>query len=129
MSVLATAAVLQKAVADYLQRGGVRQHLRRLREKYHHNVLTFQSVIAEHFPEGTRVANPAGGHYLWVELPKKCDAVAITNEALKQKISVAPGVLFSSRRHYKNYMRLNCGLKCTEKVINALQTVGEISKQ
>lgn len=127
MSVLASPPMLQKAVADYLQRGGVRQHLRRLREKYHHNVMTFQGVIAEHFPEGTRTANPTGGHYLWIELPKKCDAVAITHQALKYKISVAPGVLFSSRKHYKNYMRINCGLKCTEKVINAIQIIGQLS--
>ncbi len=129
MAILASPPVLQKAVADYLKRGGVRQHLRRLREKYHNNTLTFQGIIAESFPEGTRTADPAGGHYLWLELPKKCDAVAITREAMKQKVSAAPGVLFSSRRHYKNYMRLNCGLKCTEKVINAIKTIGKLAKE
>ena len=128
MAILASPPIMQKGISDYLKRGGVRQHLRRLRGKYQDNVRTFQDVIAEYFPKGTRTAKPRGGHYLWVEMPRRCSSVKIAHEAMKKNISIAPGVLFSSRRHYKNYMRLNCGLKCSEQIINALQTIGQLTK-
>ena len=128
MSVLASPIVIQKALADYLKRGGVKQHMRRLRDKYQQNVSLTQSIIADYFPEGSRTAKPTGGHYLWVELPENIDSVKLTEKALQKKISIAPGVLFSSRKHYRNYLRLNCGLKCTEKVIKALKTIGDLAK-
>ena len=128
MSVLASPVVIQRAIADYLKRGGVKQHMRRLREKYKNNVALTQSIIADYFPDDTRTANPTGGHYLWVELPEYIDSVKLTEKALKKKISIAPGVLFSSRNHYRHYLRLNCGLKCTEIVIKALKTIGDLAK-
>lgn len=127
MGVLALPLATQRAVASYLKQGGMRQHLRRLRKKYHDTIRLFQSLVAAHFPDGTRATHPAGGHFLWVELPLGYDAVALTKLAQAEKISIAPGVLYSSRGHYRNHLRLNCAVKCDERVVTALKRLGRLA--
>ncbi len=119
---------LQKAVADYLSHGGVLQHVRRLRQKYATHIEIYQNLIVQYFPKGTRSGNPQGGHFLWVELPENYDSVVLTKLALEQGISIAPGVLFSSRNLYRNCFRLNCSVHCTDEAIDAIKRLGELAK-
>lgn len=127
MSVFATPAATQLALASYLKEGGLRRHLRALRKKYQENAVLFQAKIAQCFPRGTRTSNPQGGHFLWVELPRGCDAVSLSQAAVNEGISIAPGVLFSSRQHYRRYFRLNFALRWNDEVERALGRLGELS--
>lgn len=119
---------LQKALVDYLDHGGVRQHIRRLRKKYESHIEIYQKLIFEYFPEGTRAGNPRGGHFLWVEMPEVCDSVVLYKLAMKENISIAPGILFSSRGLYRNCFRLNCTVHCTDEAVNAIRRLGELAK-
>jgi DNA-binding transcriptional MocR family regulator len=127
MSVLSTPLITQRTIASYLKKGGMKQHLRRLRQKYHNNMRLIQSLVAENFPDGTRTTHPMGGHFLWVELPREYDAISLARKAMKEKISIAPGVLFSSRQHYRNHFRLNCAFKCDEIVVKAICRLGKLA--
>ena len=127
MSVLATPAVTQLALASYLKDGGLKRHLRLLRKKYEENARLFQTKIAQCFPGGTRTCNPQGGHFLWVELPQGGDAVALSVAAVNDGMSIAPGVLFSSRQHYRSNFRLNFAIKWSEEVEKAIERLGELS--
>ncbi|GAB6181225.1 PLP-dependent aminotransferase family protein [Desulfotomaculum defluvii] len=127
MSVLGNSPVTQLALASYLKTGGLKRHLRSLRKKYKENVMLFQNKIAQCFPEGTRACSPQGGHFLWVELPEESDAVKLSIAAISDKISIAPGVLFSSRQHYRKYFRLNFAVKWSFEVETALERLGELA--
>jgi DNA-binding transcriptional MocR family regulator len=85
-----------------------------------------RQAVARYFPEGTRVSRPAGGHMLWVELPRRTDAVRVFHEALAHHISVLPGPIFSPSRRFRNCLRLNCGHVWTEDYERALLTLGRI---
>ena len=89
----------------------------------------FQDSIAKYFPQGTKTSNPQGGHFIWVKLPDNCDSGKITNIAIKYKISVAPGVIFSSRNLYPKFMRINCALSWNDKIDNAINLLGKIIKE
>ncbi|GBF34406.1 transcriptional regulator [Desulfocucumis palustris] len=127
MSVLATPVVTQLALASYLKGGGLKRHLRLLRKKYQVNAGLLQAKIALCFPAGTRTCNPRGGHFLWVELPPGHDAVKLSVAAAEEGISIAPGVLFSSRQHYRRNFRLNFAVKWSEEVEKAIERLGELS--
>ncbi len=127
MSVLATPVATQLTLASFLKDGGLKRHLRRLRKRYEENIRLFQTKVARCFPEGTRTCNPQGGHFLWVELPQGHDAVALSVAAVNHRISIAPGVLFSSRQHYRRNFRLNCAIKWSDEVDNAIERLGELS--
>ncbi len=119
--------VTQLALASFLKNGGFKRHLRRLRKQYENNVRLLQTNIIQHFPDGTRTSNPQGGQFIWVELPQGYDAVELSIAASKNRISVAPGILFSSRQHYRKNLRLNCAIKWSEEIVNAIKRLGELS--
>src|SRR5512139_3703391 len=83
-------------------------------------------AVSRWFPEGTRVTRPTGGVCLWVELPADIDALKVYRRAMTEKISIAPGPLFSAKQQYKNFIRLNCGNPWTDQIERALRKLGEI---
>ena len=61
---------------------------------------------------------------LWVEMPKPIDALRLHQLALEEGISIAPGPLFSVKRKYKNFIRLNYGHFDVKSTVNAVRTLG-----
>jgi DNA-binding transcriptional MocR family regulator len=129
MAVLSVPAVCQMATAAYLAGGGVARHLRRLRQRCATNVALCHHAIAQEFPAGTRVTHPDGGFFLWVELPRGCDARLVAKAGVSRGLSVAPGRLFSSRGHYGRFLRLNASFASDERFAAALAALGGIVKQ
>ncbi|NJN98383.1 MAG: aminotransferase class I/II-fold pyridoxal phosphate-dependent enzyme, partial [Anaerolineales bacterium] len=73
---VAVATPTQMAAAEILRSGSFDTHLRQLRARYHDLVRRVSNVVAERFPDGTRMTRPKGGHVLWIELPAGHDALA-----------------------------------------------------
>jgi aspartate/methionine/tyrosine aminotransferase len=72
-----------------------------------------QAVI-DHFPETQKYQGPQGGFILWIELNKKVNTFKLRSEAMKHKISIMPGRIFSVSANYSNCMRLSFGKQYTE---------------
>jgi DNA-binding transcriptional MocR family regulator len=125
---LGTPVVLQKTVSDFLRNGGYDHHLRSIRRAYHHQLHLFSQAILRHFPEGTRLSRPEGGFVLWVEMPAGVDTLRLHREALKHRISSAPGALFSVKDRYRNCLRMNSGLPWSDAVEGAVRTLGELAR-
>ncbi len=124
---LTTAAPTQAALATYLEQGGYDRHLRQLRGTLAAQQATFVQGIAKHFPAGTRATRPAGGYFLWVELPEYCDALDIHRYALSHGVSVAPGPMFSAAHAFNHCLRLNYGHSGDPRTETALATVGRLA--
>jgi DNA-binding transcriptional MocR family regulator len=78
------------------------------------------------FPEGTRLARPQGGYFLWLELPRRVDALALHRQALAQGISIAPGPIFSAKREFGHCIRLNFGHPVDARSREAVATLGRL---
>ena len=76
-----------------------------------------------------RLTRPHGGYVLWVELPRTVDALELHRRALAQKISIAPGPIFSAKQKFKNFIRLSCGLPWSGKIDTAVQTLGKLAQK
>ncbi|RDZ28582.1 PLP-dependent aminotransferase family protein [Lysobacter silvisoli] len=124
---LSTCVPAQLALADYLAQGGYDRHLRRLRTALLAQQGQYLEAVARHFPEGTRVTRPAGGYFLWIELPEGADALRVYRQAADMGISIAPGPMFSVRRGFGHCLRLNCGHPLDERVEAALATLGRLA--
>ncbi|WP_236978888.1 PLP-dependent aminotransferase family protein [Membranihabitans maritimus] len=120
---------VQGAIAHFLATGRYENHLRKLRNTLHSNSLRYLHAISDSFPEGTRVSRPSGGFLLWVELPKKSNAVKLYETAIKHKISIAPGRMFTLQDQYHNCFRLSYGLVWNETVENSIHLLGKLAKQ
>jgi len=124
---LGASAPAQLALATYLKRGGFDKHLRRLRQVLATQQATFAEAVGHYFPPGTRATRPAGGYFLWIELPAGTDALKVHRHALAMGISVAPGPIFSASRAFTNCLRLNYGHAWDGRAEQALATVGKIA--
>ena len=85
-------------------------------------------AVQEHFPEGTRVTRPTGGHVLWVELHPRADALRLHRRALEEGISVLPGPLFSPTGRYRNFLRLNYAVTWNDRIERAVARLGGLAQ-
>jgi DNA-binding transcriptional MocR family regulator len=108
-SSIATTVPVQIALAEYLKQGGFDKHLRALRRSLASQEAALVEAVEAHFPDGTRLARPRGGYFLWLELPRIVDALRLHREALELGISIAPGPIFSAKREFGHCLRLNFG--------------------
>jgi DNA-binding transcriptional MocR family regulator len=126
---MATATLPQLAIAEFLDHGGYDRYLRKVRALYAASAERMTHAIARYFPDGTKVTQPAGGFVLWVELPKKVDALELHRRALAKKINIAPGPLFSAKQKYRHFIRLTCALPWDERLERALATLGRLAAE
>lgn len=125
-SSMACPTLQQKVLARYYASGGYDRYLRRLRSTISTNVQRMTAGIAQYFPPGTRVTRPAGGVVLWIELPPGVDSVELFRAALANRIGIYPGVVFSAKAGFRNYIRLNCGLPWSPTIEKAVEKLGKM---
>lgn len=123
---LATAVPIQTALAEYLKHGAYDKHLRQLRRRLAEQEAGLVAAVERHFPEGTRMARPQGGYFLWLELPPGVDSLQLHRQALASGISIAPGPIFSAQREFGRYVRLNFGHPDSERREAAMAALGRL---
>lgn len=123
---LATTIPVQIAVAEYLKHGGYDHHLRRLRQQLQQQASLLLEGVERAFPGATRLTRPAGGYFMWLELPESVDALKLHRLALDQGISIAPGPIFSAKKEFANCIRLNFGHPHSETMQGAIATLGHL---
>lgn len=126
MTSLSGSIPVQAALAEYLQEGGYDRHLRGLRASLQAQRNSLFDAVNRLFPDGTRVLRPAGGYFVWVELPAGVDAMALHRAALAHRISLAPGPMFSPRAEFQHHIRLTCGLRWDETLERAMRTLARL---
>ena len=126
LNTLATPAIEQLAIAEYLKHDGYDHHLRRIRKQYAQQANLTSAMVRRFFPEGTRLSQPQGGYVLWVELPGGIDAMRLYHAALAQHITVGPGHMFSTTGAYRHFIRLNYSYPWSEAIEEALRTLGRL---
>jgi DNA-binding transcriptional MocR family regulator len=120
--------LLQLAMADILTQPGHESGYRQLRATIAARVDEARGLIAESFPRGTKVTDPAGGFILWVELPGGLDSIALFRACLAEKICFAPGTMFSATDRYRHCLRLGVGGRWDDAQRAGLRRIGELAR-
>ncbi|NIG56254.1 PLP-dependent aminotransferase family protein [Chitinophaga sp. Cy-1792] len=123
---ISSSAITQEAIANFLKTGRYDHHLRKMRAMVQQNYIQYVNAVAEYFPADTRVSRPQGGLAMWVEFNRNVDTTALFDIAIKQKISIAPGRMFTLQHQYENCMRLSLGLLLTDEVRQKLKQLGKM---
>ena len=129
MTSLASPIPPQLAIAEYLVQGGLERHLRNLRDALRTQHAEARALIEQFFPKGTRMTEPQGGYFVWLELPPGVDALEMHHQAMAQSISTAPGVLFSADRRFTRHLRLNVGHPIDQRIRAALKWLGALAHE
>ncbi len=125
---ISSPTITHEVVGDFLKNGRYENHLRKIRQILNRNCNNYINTVLESFPAGTKVSQPQGGFFLWVELDKKIDTSAFYHLALKHNISIAPGRIFSFQDQFSNCMRLSFGLPWTNELRESIRTLGRLAK-
>ncbi|WP_036566207.1 PLP-dependent aminotransferase family protein [Oceanospirillum beijerinckii] len=126
-SSVGTSTLSQMAVAEFLANGGYDRHLRRIQSAYAKQVQKMSEAVLKYFPAGTSVSYPQGGYILWVVLPTGIDTLQLHYKALDDNIGIMPGEMFSARDQYQNSLRLNCAIPWSDKVEQAIKSLGQLA--
>lgn len=86
-------ALAQAAVAELLASGALERHLRRLRRLYGERRAAMLEALRASLPEGARLAEPRGGHAVWLALPSHVDPEAVYADACRAGITYMRGEL------------------------------------
>ncbi len=124
-STLGTSVPPQAAIAHFLRHYAYERHLRGLRQALLTRVNQMSDAIERHFPPGTRFTRPQGGYVLWIQLPEGVDSFVLFESAALRDIGIAPGPIFSARRGYRNFIRLNCSHEWSPALERTIQWLGE----
>ncbi len=125
---LATPALPQLALADFIAKGLYDRYLKRVKEQYQAQVSRVTHFISQYFPPGTKITQPLGGFVVWVELPRANKSMLIYKAAIKKNISIAPGPIFSASGRYANFIRISCAQPWDKKMEEGLKTLGTLIK-
>lgn len=126
---ISSASLTQAAMAHYLKNGRYEYHLKNLRKALHTQSLRYMQAIIEYFPADTKISRPAGGFTFWIELNKKVDSFKLRTDAMKHKISIVPGKIFSASIDYSNYIRISFGKPWNDDIDYGLMMLGKLIRK
>ena len=109
---LGTSALLQLALAEFLERGYLRGHLRSSLPIYRARRDTLEAALRRWLPAGFRWRQPTRGVVLWLPLPGGLDPEEVFEEAKREGVLVSPSTLYSTSAPAQAGIRL---VYCAEK--------------
>lgn len=104
---IAQPTLSQAVAARFLDSGGFRRHVLRLRRALRERRDAMLESLRIHFPADAQATEPKGGMHLWVVLPEDISALDLHRKALVEGLGVAPGPLFFTDGRGSNCLRLN----------------------
>lgn len=97
--------VVTELVAGVLAGGSYRKHMDEVRQRL---VRARQRAIDRLEPLGLAPwIVPRGGFYLWCQLPKGHDCMALTRRCMEEKVILTPGNVFSVSQSATSFLRFN----------------------
>jgi 2-aminoadipate transaminase len=125
---LESSALTQRAVSAYLDAGHLPQHLARLRAAYQQRRDAMLNALERHFPAAARWTRPAGGMFIWVELPPHVDTVSLLESAIaEERVAFIPGHAFAhSGCAATHCMRLNFSNATVEQIEEGVERLGRV---
>ena len=126
---LHTATLTQRAVYEVVKDGFLNEHIPTIRSMYHTQAQAMLSALDEHMPAGVKWNQPAGGMFLWLELPEGMDSEEMLKKALVRNVAYVPGTPFYANEPVRNTQRLAFVTVPEEKIRAGVKVLGEVFSQ
>lgn len=111
-----TSALCQHMALEALRDGSYARHVHMLRREYRRKRDAMLAALKRHMPAGCRWTRPAGGLYVWLELPQTVNtsrAGGVFDSAVRRGVLYVPGECCfqpdESGHIPRHHMRLNFG--------------------
>lgn len=121
-------AVMQQMLADLINDGELKKHLRRVSREYRRRRETLQRCLVEAFGERISVQEPEGGLALWVRFDDSIDVNQLVKKALELNLVVRSGSQFSPMGEPENALRLGFASLNLDEIRDATQRLGQAAQ-
>lgn len=128
-------AVMQRMLADLINDGELKKHLRRVSSEYRRRRETLLNCLRDAFGEQIAVQAPEGGLALWVTFDDAIDVDQLAAKALQLDLVLRGGGQFSPFGHRENALRLGFASldvdeirRATQRLAQAASDLGSLSR-
>ena len=123
---LHTSSLTQLLAARFMLDCDLDGHITRLREVYRTRRDAMLAALDAHMPPSVRYTRPAGGLFLWLELPSDLDARAVLERCLEENVAFVPGSAFFTEPGHDNTLRLNFTAMPVDRIAEGIRRLGHV---
>ncbi len=120
---LGTSALLQHTLAEFIERGYLRAHLRRILPAYRERRDALESALREHLPPDVQWEHARRGGFVWLRLAA-CETEEVFEEAQRQGVLISPGALHSVYRATGGGVRLTFCAEPPARLVEGARRLG-----
>jgi GntR family transcriptional regulator / MocR family aminotransferase len=121
---LGSSALLQHGLAEFLERGYLRAHFKRVLPEYRVRRDALVASLHRHLPPAVTFEVPKRGVVLWLALPPALDPETVYHAARREGVLVTPGTLHAAGGRVENGVRLTFCAEPPERLIEGARRLG-----
>ncbi len=122
---LHTPSFNQRIVYEVIRTGFLDRHAPTIRALYKAQRDAMLAALERHMPEGVSWNRPAGGMFLWVELPASMNATGLLPLAVERGVAFVPGTSFFAGGSRTNTLRLSFVTASEAQIETGIASLGE----
>jgi DNA-binding transcriptional MocR family regulator len=126
---LGTSAMMQHALAEFMERGYLRAHSSRVRQVYRAQRDTLSQALQKYLPASLGWHLPTHGVVLWIKLPAGLDPERVSAEAQRAGVLVSPSSQFSVGARPDPALRLIFSAEPEARLVEGARRLGKALKQ
>lgn len=121
-------SVLSQSIAAlFLEGGHLKATLPKLINAYHARCDALSAALKSELPQGSQLRVPAGGFFIWADLPKGIDTQACFQEAIAAGVAYVPGAVFHATEGAgKNTLRFSFCAVEEAKLVEGAKRLGKV---
>jgi len=123
---LHTSSLVQLLAARFMLEYDLEAHIARIRDVYRSRRDAMLVALEKHFPKDVSFTRPAGGLFLWVELPQGLDSRMLLDHALEERVAFVPGESFFPCGGHENTLRLNFSAMPEDRITEGIHRLGRV---
>lgn len=126
---LGTSALMQHALAEFLERGYLRAHLARIVPEYRKRREALLEGLRQEAPADLLPRRPIAGLILWVPLPARLDPELVYDRCLRAGVLVMPSTMQHAGEGSERGIRLAFCAESEPRLRQAGQRVGKVLRE
>ena len=117
----------QLLATEYMKRYDLDALIAEMRKTYAHKCKTMLDAMDEYFPADIAYTRPGGGLFIWCDLGHDLDTLALSKEAIAEKVVYVPGNTFMVDMDERcSSLRLNYSTMSDEKIVEGIKRLGKV---
>ena len=116
----------QRVLHRFLQDNDIHKHINKIIDVYGNQKQVMEKAFVKYFPKEVTYLDAEGGMFLWASLPEGLSAMALFDEAIKEKVAFVPGDPFYVSKRHLNTFRLNFSSGDPEVIEEGMQRLGKV---